>query len=98
MYATDSSSVNVQRYRPDSLFRTTTCQLMLMLHQYSCDPGIVLSTHLGSVLGSNLKRSLAMVALNFEACKHDRQHSTQNDWLTEKVRACRDGSSKKCIV
>ena len=38
------------------LERTTTCQLILMLHFY--DPGILLKTHLGGVPGSNLKRNM----------------------------------------
>ena len=42
-------------HRPNRILRTTTCQLILMLQSY--DPGILLSTHLGSVLGSNLKRN-----------------------------------------
>ena len=47
-------------HRPNSLLRTITCQLILMLHSY--DPGMLLSTHLGSVdtkdvLGINLKRT-----------------------------------------
>ena len=60
-------------YRPNSLLRvrTTSCQLILMLPPYgiliSChfssvlpdlnDPGISLSTHLGSVLSSNLEQN-----------------------------------------
>ena len=38
---------------PNSLVWTTTCQLIFMLPPY--DPGVLLSTHMGSVLGSNLK-------------------------------------------
>ena len=38
--------------QPKSLLRTTTCQLVVVLHSY--DPGILLGTRLGSVLGTNL--------------------------------------------
>ena len=36
------------QHRPNSLLRTITCHLILLLHSY--DPGMLLSTHLGGVL------------------------------------------------